>query len=164
MPRRNTEKKNNTRFSTLFRIQFYANDNGSPGAPIKYEDIVFGVNQLNDEIYELDLTRFNVFIPKTGIFASLQVLGYADPEGKLLQNKKYNEVKTRRGIEKISTTFRPLLPFTAALPSQQTFVRRVFFNNKKWQVFDKSYNENSKLIQTGQNNYGMGCLLHVYQD
>jgi hypothetical protein len=157
-------KKNNTKFSTLFRIQFYANDNGSPGLPIKYEDIVFNVNQEDDEIYELDLTRFNVFIPKTGIFASLQVLGYADPEGKLLQNKKYNEVKTRRGIEKISTTFRPLLPFTAALPSQQTFVRRVFFNNKKWQVFDKSYNENSKLIQTGQNNYGMGSLLHVYQD
>lgn len=157
-------KKNNTKFSTLFRIQFYANDNGSPGLPIKYEDIVFNVNQEDDEIYELDLTRFNVFIPKTGLFASLQVLGYADPEGKLLQNKKYNEVKTRRGIEKISTTFRPLLPFTAALPSQQTFVRRVFFNNKKWQVFDKSYNENSKLIQTGQNNYGMGSLLHVYQD
>ena len=157
-------KKGNLKFSTLFRVQFYANDNGKPGAPIQYGDIVFNVNQDNDEIYELDLNRFNVFIPETGIFASLQVLGYADPKGKLLQNKKYNEVKTRRGIEKISTTFRPLLPFTAALPSQQTFVRRVFFNNKKWQIFDKSYNENSKLIQTGQNNYGMGSILHVYKD
>lgn len=157
-------KKGNTKFSTLFRIQFYQNNNGYPGTPIKYEDIVFRVSQENDEIYELDITHFNVFIPKTGIFASLQVLGYADPQGKLLQNKKYNEVKTRRGIEKISTTFRPLLPFTNALPGQQTFVRRVFFNNKKWQIFDKSYNENSKLIQTGQNNYGMGTLLHVYDD
>ena len=163
-PEKKYRKKGNTKFSTLFRIQFYANNNGSPGVPIKYEDIVFGVSQKNDEIYELDLTRFNVFIPETGIFASLQVLGYADPKGKLLQNKKYNEVKTRRGIEKISTTFRPLLPFTDALPEQQTFVRRVFLNNKKWQVFDKSYNENSKLIQTGQKNYGMGSLLHVYDN
>ena len=164
----NTEKeyrkKGNIKFSTLFRIQFYANDNGFPGTPIKFGDIVFRVSQKDDEIYELDLTSFNVFIPETGLFASLQVLGYADPQGKLLQHKKYNEVKTRRGIEKISTTFRPLLPFTNALPGQQTFVRRVFFNNKKWQVFDKSYNENSKLIQTGQNNYGMGSLLHVYED
>lgn len=157
-------KKGNMKFSTLFRIQFYANDNGFPGKAIKYGDIVFNVTQENDEIYELDLERFNVFIPKNGIYASIQVLGYADPQGKLIQTKKYNEIKTRRGITKVSTTFRPLLPFTDELGGQKTYVRRVFFNNKKWQVFDRTYNENSKLIQSGQNNYGMGALLHVYQE
>lgn len=155
-------KKGNMKFSTLFRIQFYENDQGLPGLPVKYGDIVFRVSEKNDEIYELDLSNFNVFIPEKGLFAAIQVLGYSDPDGKLLQTKKYNEVKTRRGIQKISTTFRPLLPFTDALPQQQTFVRRVFFNNKKWQVFDQTYNENSKLIQSGQRNYGMGALLHVY--
>lgn len=157
-------KKGNMTFSTLFRVQFYENDQGLPGLPVKYGDIVFRVSEINDEIYELDLSAFNVFIPEKGLFAAIQVLGYSDAKGKLLQTKKYNEVKTRRGIQKISTTFRPLLPFTSALPQQQTFVRRVFFNNKKWQVFDQTYNENSKLIQSGQRNYGMGALLHVYED
>jgi len=157
-------KKGNMKFSTLFRVQFYANDNGMPGAPIKYDDIVFRIDEKSDEVYELDITRFNVFIPKTGIYVSLQVLEYADPKGKLIQTKKYNEVKTRRGIKKISTTFRPLLPFTSKLPNQKTFVRRVFFNNKEWQVFDKTYNDNSNLIKSGSNNYGMGVLLHVYED
>lgn len=157
-------KKGNMKFSTLFRIQFYSNEDGFPGKPIKYGDIVFNVTEENDEIYELDLEKYNVFIPETGIYASLQVLGYADPQGKLIQTKKYNEIKTRRGITKVSTTFRPLLPFTGELVGQKTFVRRVFFNAKKWQVFDRTYNANSKLIQSGNNNYGMGALMHVYQD
>lgn len=157
-------KKGNLKFSTLFRIQFYRNDNGLPGEPMIHNDIVFNVNEQYDELYELDISDHQIFIPKDGVYASLQVLGYADAEGKLLQTKKYNEVETPRGFKKISVTFRPLLPFTDALPDQKTFVRRIFFNDRKWQVFDKSYNVNSNLVKTGNVNYGMGALLHVYQE
>ena len=157
-------KKGNMKFSTLFRIQFYKNDNGLPGTPVIHGDIIFRVSEQDDEMYELDISKYQIFIPKDGIFASLQVLGYADNKGKLIQTKKYNEIETPRGIQKVSVTFRPLLPFTSALPSQKTYVRRVFFNNKKWQVFDGSYNEHSALVKTGNVNYGMGALLHVYQE
>lgn len=155
-------KKGNMRFSTLFRIQFYKNNNGLPGDAMVHDDIVFRVSEQDDEMYELDISKHQIFIPKGGLYASLQVLGYADPQGKLIQTKKYNEIETPRGVQKVSVTFRPLLPFTNDLPAQKTFVRRVFFNNKKWQVFDKSYNENSTLVKTGHVNYGMGALLHVY--
>lgn len=157
-------KKGNLKFSTLFRIQFYRNDNGLPGKAMIHDDIIFNVNEQSDELYDLDINKYQIFIPKDGIYASLQVLGYADKNGKLLQTKKYNEVETPRGFKKISVTFRPLLPFTNALPDQKTFVRRIFFNNKKWQVFDKSYNVNSNLVKSGNVNYGMGALLHVYQE
>lgn len=159
---REFRKKGNMKFSTLFRIQFYKNNNGLPGDAMVHDDIVFRVSEQDDEMYELDISKHQIFIPKGGLYASLQVLGYADPQGKLIQTKKYNEIETPRGIQKVSVTFRPLLPFTNDLPAQKTFVRRVFFNNKKWQVFDKSYNENSALVKTGHVNYGMGALLHVY--
>lgn len=157
-------KKGNMKYATLFRIQFYKNKNGFPGEAMVHKDITFIVSEQYDKMYELDINSYQIFIPKEGVFASLQVLGYADPKGKLIQTKKYNEIETPRGIQKVSVTFRPLLPFTNELPSQKTFVRRVFFNNKKWQVFDKSYNENSALVKTGNANYGMGALLHVYND
>lgn len=157
-------KKGNMRFSTLFRVQFYKNNDGLPGAPMVHKDIVFRVSEQDDEMYELDIDRFQIFIPKDGLFASLQVLGYADAKGKLIQTKKYNEIETPRGLQKVSITFRPLLPFTNELANRKTYVRRVFFNNKKWQIFDKTYNENSVLVKTGHVNYGMGALLHVYQD
>lgn len=159
----NGEKEYNRKFSTMFRIQFYQNENGFPGQAIDYDDVIFRVNHEQNEIFELDLTNRSVFIPEDGIFAAIQVLGYTDAKGKLIQSKKYSEVETRRGIQKVSTTFRPLLPFSNKIPSQKTFVRRIFFNNKRWQVFDQSYNENSGLVKNGAVNYGMGALLHVYE-
>ncbi len=157
-------KKGNLKFSTLFRIQFYKNDNGLPGKAMVHKEIVFRVSEKNDETFELDIDEHQIFIPENGIFASIQVLGYADPQGKLIQTKKYNEIETPRGMQKVSVTFRPLLPFTNKLPNQKTFVRRVFFNEKQWQVFDRTYNVNSNLVKMGFVNYGMGAVLHVYKD
>jgi len=157
-------KKNKGKVSTVFRVQFYENDGGKPGLPFPHEKIVFLINDLEDKVFILDILSKRIFIPENGIFASLQVLGYADEKGKLAQSKKYREIKTRAGIKKISTAFRPLLPFSNELPNAQTFVRRVFHNNKKWQVFDERYNENSNLIQGNHRNYAMGAVMHVYQE
>ena len=157
-------KKNKGKVSTVFRVQFYENNSGKPGLPFPHEKIVFLINDLEDKVFTLDILDKRIFIPNEGIFASLQVLGYANPKGKLAQSKKYREIKTRAGIKKISTAFRPLLPFSNELPNAQTFVRRVFYNNKKWQVFDERYNENSNLIQGNHRNYAMGAVMHVYQE
>ena len=81
-------KKGNMKFSTLFRIQFYKNNNGLPGDAMVHDDIVFRVSEQDDEMYELDISKHQIFIPKGGLYASLQVLGYADPQGKLIQTKK----------------------------------------------------------------------------
>jgi hypothetical protein len=90
-------------------------------------------------------------------------LGYTYPDGKLIDAKKYREIRTRRGVEKVSTTYRPLLPFTNEIEGEKTWVRRIFFNNKSWQPFDLTYNPNSKLVRSGHNNYGMGAVLKVYE-
>lgn len=156
--------KGKGKFATIFRIQFYDNKGGLPGEQIGYENVVFAMDEKAEKIFEVDLSSKSIFIPETGIFASLQVLGYANDQGGLAQTKKYREVKTPRGIQKISTSFRPLLPFTRGLPHQNTYVRRIFLNNKKWQVFDQTYNKNSKLIQGGQRNYDMGAEFKVYED
>ena len=149
---------------TVFRIQFYENDEGKPGLPFPHEKITFLINNEEDKIFELDILSKHIFIPENGLFASIQVLGYADKNGKLAQSKKYREVKTKAGIKKISTAFRPLLPFSNERPEQKTFVRRVFLNNKEWQVFDEKYNKSSNLIKGNYHNYAMGAIMHVYQE
>lgn len=156
--------KGKGRFATVFRLQFYHNNAGKPGDPIVHNPILFNIDQDVDKKYNLNISNHTFFIPKNGCFASIQVLGYADKTGKLLQSKKYHEVETRRGIVKTSTTFRPLIPFTNKLPLQNTFVRRIFLNNKKWQTFDRTYNKNSKLVEHGYTNLGMGAILRVYKN
>ncbi|MEO9892435.1 carboxypeptidase-like regulatory domain-containing protein [Aurantibacter sp.] len=160
---RQYKTKGKGKFATIFRIQYYSNNAGTPGEPLGYENVIFSINEEADKIFELDISDKSVFIPETGIFVSIQVLGYADKYGNLLDTKKYREIKTARGIQKISTSFRPLLPFVKGEPNQNTFVRRIFYNNKKWQIFDRNYNKNSNLIQTGNKNYGMGAEFKVWE-
>jgi len=82
----------------------------------------------------------------------------------LLPNKKYREVETKRGIVKVSTTFRPLLPFTDKITEKRTFVKRVFLNGNNWVRFEKKNIKNSNLLLNGLNNYGVGLGLQVYKD
>jgi len=158
------KSKGKGKFATIFRVQFYENNSGFPGAGIPYENLVFAMDEKADKVFKLDLLSKSIFIPKSGIFISLQVLGYAGKDGKLVETKKYREIKTARGIQKISTSFRPLLPFIKGEITQKTFVRRIFFNAKKWQVFDRDYNPNSKLLQSGHRNYGMGAEFKVFEN
>lgn len=158
------KSKGKGKFATIFRVNFYENNKGLPGEPTGYENVVFSINEKEDKVFELDVPSKSIYIPENGIFVSLQVLGYANSKGRLAQTKQYREIKTSRGIQKISTSFRPLLPFSNKLVGQNTYVRRIFLNNKKWQIFDKSYNEKSKLIQTGHRNYGMGAEFKVFDN
>jgi len=157
--RANTKKR---LFSTLFKVSFYENNNGFPGDFLSYEKIVFRVTQESESVFELDVTKNDIFIPHKGIFVAIQILGYTDKFGKLLPNKKYQEVKTRKGIVKVSTTFRPLLPFTNEIPSKRTYTKRIFLNNNNWIRFEKKNITNNKLLSSGLNNYGMGMELKVY--
>lgn len=158
--RANTKKRS---FSTLFKVNFYENNNGLPGDVVTYEKIIFRVTQESDPIFELDITENDIFIPKSGIFIAIQILGYTDKLGKLLPNKKYQEVKTRKGIVKVSTTFRPLLPFTDKIPSKRTYTKRIFLDNNEWIRFEKKNISNNKLLTSGLNNYGIGMEMKVYQ-
>ena len=158
------KSKGKGKFATIFRVNFYKNQNGFPGEPMGYENVVFSIDEKEDKIFELDLLNKFIYIPEKGLFVAVQVLGYENSKGKLAQTKQYREIKTARGVQKISTSFRPLLPFTNELPMQNTYVRRIFLNKKSWQVFDKSYNAKSKLIQTGHRNYGMGAEFKVYDN
>ena len=162
--KRKTKTSNKITFSTLFRIQLYENDNGFPGDVLTYDEIVFRVTEASEKVFELDISNHDIFIPKNGLFVSLQVLGYTDKAGKLLPNKKYQEVKTKRGIVKISTTFRPLLPFTDEIDVPRTYVKRIFLNDNKWVLFDKKNIKDSNLLKAGLNNYGIGLGLQVYKE
>lgn len=163
----NKRKRSSTKvksFSTLFLMHFYENDNGIPGKPLIYDQVVFKVTEANNDHFELDVTEHDIYMPENGLFVSIQVLGYADRNGKLLPNKKYREVKTAKGLVKVSTTFRPLLPFTNEISESRTFVRRIFLNDNQWVKFDKENISNSNLLLKGQNNYGMGLGIQVFKD
>ena len=162
--KRGKNKQAKRPFSTLFRVQFYKNDNGLPGEVLTYEKVIFIATEDTKPIFEFDVSGFDIFVPKDGIYVSIQVLGFTDKNGKLLPNKKYKEVKTRRGIVKVSTTFRPLLPFTDQITAKTTFIKRVFHNNGQWILFDKKNVNNSNLLNAGLNNYGMGLKMEVYKD
>lgn len=162
--KRKTKTSNKIPFSTLFRVQFYKNNNGVPGDVLTYDKIVFRVTEASESIFEVNVTNNDIFMPKDGLFVSLQVLGYTDKAGKLLPNKKYREVKTSKGIVKISTTFRPLLPFTDKIKTPRTFVKRVFLNDNQWVLFDKKNIEDSNLLKAGLNNYAIGLGLQVFKE
>ncbi len=151
------------RFSTLFKMQFYHNDNGKPGQRLLHDHIIFKITDKDKKVYELSIDDKEIFIPKDGIFISIQVLGYTDKKGELQKSPKYHVVKTNRGIVKVSTTFRPLLPFTQKFKEDRTFVRRIFYKNRAWQKFDATYNDTNNLVLSKFNNYGLGIKLHHYK-
>jgi hypothetical protein len=159
--KKNAEKK---AFSTLFKVKFYNNENGFPGKVLTYENIVFRTTEKNGDVFELDVSNHDIFIPKTGFFVSIQVLGYTNANGKLLPNKKYKEIKSNDGIVKIPTNFRPLLPFTSEIAQHNTFIKRVFLQNNEWTRFQTGSNINSSLLKAGLNNYGVGISYRVFEE
>lgn len=159
--RANADKR---KFSTLFKVKFYKNDNGFPGDVMTYTNIVFRVTEKNGDEFELDVAKHDLFIPDDGFFVSLQVLGYTDPNGKLLPNKKYKEIKSKNGIVKIPTNFRPLLPFTDEIDSYNTYIKRVFISGNSWVQFKKGNGIESSLLRTNLNNYGVGINYNQYKD
>ena len=158
--KKNADKKS---FSTLFKVKFYKNENDFPGKVLTYDNIVFRATEKMGDVFDLDVSVHDIFMPKTGFYVSLQVLGYTDAKGKLLPNKKYKEIKGNNGIVKIPTNFRPLLPFTDKIQEHHTFVKRVFLNGENWVSFKKG-NMASSLLNVGLNNYGVGVTFRVYKE
>lgn len=162
--KRKRANANKRSFSTLFKVMFYKNDHGLPGKELNFKTIVFRVTEKDGDAYDLDVSEHNIYVPKSGVFVSLQVLGYTDKNGKLLPNKKYKEIKTKEGTVKIPTNFRPLLPFTAEISEHNTYIKRVFLNDNKWIRFEKGHHLQSGLLKAGLNNYGIGLTLKVYKE
>lgn len=159
--RSNSEKKE---FSTLFKVNFYTNNNGVPGKMLTNETIVFRATEKDGDAYELNVDDYNIYIPDHGFFVSLQVLGYTDPAGRLLPNKKYKEIKGNDGVIKIPTNFRPLLPFTDKLETKNTFIKRVFISGNNWIKFDNGTELKSSLLSKNLFNYGIGLTYKTYKD
>jgi hypothetical protein len=159
--RSNADKR---KFSTLFKVKFYKNDNGLPGDVMTYTNIVFRATEKNGDEFELDVSEHDIFIPEDGFFVSLQVLGYTDQNGKLLPNKKYKEIKSKNGLVKIPTNFRPLLPFTNEIDTYNTYIKRVFISGNTWVQFKKGNGIESSLLKTNLNNYGVGINYNTYRD
>jgi len=159
--RSNADKRS---FSTLFKVKFYKNNDGYPGDPLTYSNIVFRATEKNGDEFKLDVSEHDLVIPENGFFVSLQVLGYTDNNGKLLPNKKYKEIKGKNGIVKIPTNFRPLLPFTNEIKEHRTFIKRVFISGNDWQSFKKGSAFKSSLLQRNLINYGIGIGFKNYKD
>ena len=151
-------------FSTLFKVKFYKNKGGYPGDVLTYDNIVFRTTEKNGDEYILDVLDSDLVIPKDGFYVSIQVLGYTDSNGKLLPNKKYKEIKSRNGIVKIPTNFRPLLPFTNEIPQNNTYIKRVFLNGNSWIRFEKRSGIESSLLKVGLNNYGVGFSYRTFKN
>ena len=161
--KRNKKNADKKAFSTLFKVKFYKNENGFPGKVLTYDNIVFRATEKMGDVFDLDVSDYDLFIPNNGFFVSLQVLGYTDAKGKLLPNKKYKEIKGKEGTVKIPTNFRPLLPFTDKIQTHNTFIKRVFLNGENWINFKKG-NMTSTLLNAGLTNYGVGITYRVYKE
>lgn len=160
--RANSEKK---KFSTLFKVKFYVNDNGIPGKVLTYKTIVFRATEKNGDAYELNVDNYDIYVPENGFFVSLQVLGYTNKAGKLLPNKKYKEIESKDGsIIKIPTNFRPLLPFTDEIETKKTYIKRVFISGNNWVKFKKGNGLKSSLLKRDLYNYGIGLTYKTYKD
>ncbi|WP_179315732.1 hypothetical protein [Winogradskyella undariae] len=158
----NSEKK---KFSTLFKVKFYDNDNGKPGKVLTYETTVFRATEKDGDFHVLNVDDYDILIPENGFFVSLQVLGYTNKDGKLLPNKKYKEIVSKsEGIIKIPTNFRPLLPFTDKIETKNTFVKRVFISGNNWVKFDNGNQFTSSLLDKNLFNYGIGLTYKTYKD
>jgi hypothetical protein len=159
--RSNSDKK---KFSTLFKVNFYANNKGVPGKVLTYQTIVFRATEKDGDAFELNVEDYAIYIPKDGFFVSLQVMGYTDKAGKLLPNKKYKEIKSKNGMVKIPTNFRPLLPFTEEVETKNTYIKRVFISGNNWVKFDKGNGFKSSLLDRGLYNYGIGLSYKTFKD
>jgi hypothetical protein len=157
----NTEKDE---FSTLFKVKCYENRNGQPGKELIKQNLIFIATEKDGNAHELDVSKYNIMIPKNGIFISLQVLGYTDKNGKLLPNKKYKEIKSNNETIYIPTSFRPLLPFTNKIDGHRTFVRRIFIAENNWVLFKKGSGITSSLLDKNLNNYGIGINYNTYKE
>ncbi len=162
--KRNRSNADKRPFSTLFKVKFYKNNDGIPGEIMNNTNLVFVATEKNGDEFELDVNNQNLLFPDNGFFVSLQVLGYTDDNGKLLPNKKYKEIKSRNGIVKIPTNFRPLLPFTDEIEGYRTYIKRVFINGNTWVQFRKGNGIESSLLKTNLNNYGIGINYNEYKD
>ncbi len=91
-------------------------------------------------------------------------MGYTNKEGKLLPNKKYKEIKTKNGVVKIPTNFRPLLPFTDEIESKNTYIKRIFISGNNWVKFDKGNGFKSSLLDKNLFNYGIGITYKTFKD
>lgn len=159
--RANSDKK---KFSTLFKVNFYANNKGIPGKVLTYETIVFRATEKDGDAYILNVEDYDIYIPENGFFVSIQVMGYTDKAGKLLPNKKYKEIKSKNGTVKIPTNFRPLLPFTNKIETKNTFIKRVFISGNNWVKFEKGNGFKSSLFDRELYNYGIGLAYKTYKD
>lgn len=159
--RANSDKK---KFSTLFKVNFYANDNGKPGKTLTYETLVFRATEKNGDAFTLQVEDYDLYIPENGFFVSIQVMGYTDKAGKLLPNKKYKEIKSKHGVVKIPTNFRPLLPFTDEIKTKNTYIKRVFINGNDWVKFENGNGFKSSLLDQGLFNYGIGIAFKTFKD
>ena len=162
--KRKRSNKDKKAFSTLFKVNIYDGKNGKPYLNLNKKPIVFRATEKDGDYSKLDVASQNIIMPDTGIFISIQVLGYTDKDGKLLPYKKYKELKGPEGIVKIPTNFRPLLPFTAEIENHRTFIKRVFINNNEWKIFKKGNGFQSSLLQNGLTNYGIGIDLHIFKE
>jgi len=159
--KKNAEKK---AFSTLFKIRVYNNKEGLPGDALITAPLVVMATEQSGDYFEMNLDDYNVMIPDDGLFVSIQVLGYADTNGKLLPNKKYKEIKAPGGLVKIPTNFRPLLPFTDEIKDYRTFVRRIFILKNQWKAFIPNNGISSTLLDKGFYNYGIGIILKAFKE
>ncbi|WP_339755866.1 hypothetical protein [uncultured Winogradskyella sp.] len=159
--RSNSEKK---KFSTLFKVNFYANNDGVPGKVLTYETIVFRATEKDGDAHQLNVEDYDIYIPENGFFVSLQVMGYANKAGKLLPNKKYKEIESKNGMVKIPTNFRPLLPFTDEIETNNTYIKRVFISGNNWLKFEKGNGFKSSLLDKDLNNYGIGLTYKTFKD
>ena len=145
------------KFSGLYRISFYENDNGKPGKQFDYENCTIVINEKRT-VVKLNLDDFDVELPKNGLFVGVQNLGETDENNNLISETPFILKETKKGVVKIVRPTKPYFPVHYNTSKHETFYRYIFGNDKKWKPFFK----HGKVRKGEFHNVSLGYELTLY--
>jgi len=145
-------------FSTIYKINIYENNNGLPGQELLYENITCLFNEKSNT-FEIDIDKYNIYLPKEGLYVGLLNLGLADETGELIPTTPYIEKTNKDGVViKIGKSVKPYFPVNIIKDYSQTFFRETFDENKKWKILSKN-----NLPKDKSHNINFGYELKIYE-
>lgn len=145
-------------FSTLYKISFYSNDNGKPSDIVVNDEITTVLNQKRRK-NSIDLEKYNIEIPKNGLFVGLKNLGPIDDNGKLISKTPYRIIITKNGNKKTLNITKPYFPVLKTESEVKTYHRQTFGVKKDWRQFYQYGGKKSNEIH----NISLGYKIDFYE-
>ena len=114
-------KYHNRPFKSVFKINTYTNKNGFPNTSISEKPFIIKCNQDSEKIVTIDISNEQVYLPKEGLFLTIEMIGEIDEKGNILELKN------------------PLPAFKFSSKSPSGFLYKQYYktvSSNEWRVLD----------------------------